>query len=307
MYHFIINPYSKHGLGTSIWTRLRALLDEKDVRYMAYFISKTASALDLAREITTVHTKMNKVIVIVGRDSNLSEVINGISFSDKIILGFIPIGNKSSFAKSLDISSDPAKALDAILNPGSYQLVDIGTLSCKENEHFFLTGCGTAYMGTASWFTDQSFPIKFIASLKIFKAASSLIHFLKAFLYKPCDAVITIDGGRRLSAKRMLSVSIHNTPFMNGYMFAPKADFADSQFDVCVINNISGFRFLLTLSLSHWGKHTKLKGVRTFRCKSISVETSEPVRVLADNTSLANIKYISAFYSGEKIRFISTR
>ena len=58
MYHIIINPASRSGLGKQLWTEaVKPALDEKGIAYEAYFSNKPGDVAVLAKKITGDYAK----------------------------------------------------------------------------------------------------------------------------------------------------------------------------------------------------------------------------------------------------------
>ncbi len=65
-------------------------------------------------------------VICAGGDGTLNEVVTGLLRSDKRLpLGYIPAGSTNDFSRTLELSSEPVKASNAIIN-GSPMPLDIG-------------------------------------------------------------------------------------------------------------------------------------------------------------------------------------
>lgn len=83
MYYFIVNPNSRSGKGLEIWNRLKTKLEQKQIPYRAYLTEHTGHAAELAAEISSPRFKdpEAKILVALGGDGTLNEVVNGLSLS----------------------------------------------------------------------------------------------------------------------------------------------------------------------------------------------------------------------------------
>ncbi len=127
MYHFIVNPGARTGKGKQLWDELESVIKEKKTEYTVYFTDHAGHATEIAEKICSEHPE-NKRIVIVGGDGTANEAINGLSGYDSIVLGYIPTGSSNDLARGYGISSDPVKALHAVLSPKKFKKVDHGLL-----------------------------------------------------------------------------------------------------------------------------------------------------------------------------------
>ena len=133
MYIFIVNPASRSGHASQIWTEIETLLKERNILYRVYFTSHRGHGTKLAQQFTK-DLSSRTTLIVVGGDGTVNEVLNGIEHPEHIILGYIPTGSGNDFAKGMALPSDPQKALELILSPNSYRTVDIGVLKYSEKD-----------------------------------------------------------------------------------------------------------------------------------------------------------------------------
>ena len=53
MYHFIVNPHARSGLGQKVWTDLENVLKNKKIEYQVFFTKYQKHATSIANEITS--------------------------------------------------------------------------------------------------------------------------------------------------------------------------------------------------------------------------------------------------------------
>ena len=123
MYHFIINPAARSGLGEHMWKKLEPLLKQRRISYQAVFTRYQSHATKIAEEITSDGDR--HTLIVLGGDGTVNEVINGIVYLGQTELGSIPLGSSNDLARGLELPSDPEKALFSILNAPA-RPVDIG-------------------------------------------------------------------------------------------------------------------------------------------------------------------------------------
>ncbi|MFQ8842282.1 MAG: acylglycerol kinase family protein [Clostridium fessum] len=83
MYYFIINPASQSGRGYKIWKKIEQRLVRDGVEYQAYLTEYAGQATEYARKLTS-HCKEARVIVVVGGDRTMNEVVDGIVSCDMV-------------------------------------------------------------------------------------------------------------------------------------------------------------------------------------------------------------------------------
>lgn len=75
------------------------------VEYQAYLTEYAGQATEYARKLTS-HCKEARVIVVVGGDGTMNEVVDGIVSCDMVTLGYIPVGTGSDLARGSGFRED---------------------------------------------------------------------------------------------------------------------------------------------------------------------------------------------------------
>src|SRR3989338_8602348 len=85
------------------------------------------------------------LIVAVGGDGTINEVINGVVGSKKQpILGIIQLGTENVLAQELGIPLDPAEACERILK-GTARSLDLGKATIKNKKRYFIITAGVGF------------------------------------------------------------------------------------------------------------------------------------------------------------------
>ncbi|MFQ6827080.1 MAG: diacylglycerol/lipid kinase family protein [Faecalimonas sp.] len=135
MYIFIVNPASRSGHASQIWTEIETLLKERNIEYRVYFTSHRGHGTKLAQQLTK-DLSSRTTLIVVGGDGTVNEVLNGIEHPEHIILGYIPnsVPEMILVKECLPIGSTQ-KALNWILSPKQLpNHIDIGVLKYSEKD-----------------------------------------------------------------------------------------------------------------------------------------------------------------------------
>lgn len=131
----IVNPNSSNRATSKEWPRIEARARERLGSFETFITTGPGHATRLARQVALSGVD---IVVCVGGDGTLNEVINGIMDEDRplgpdIMVGFIPRGTGCDFVRSISIPKDLDRALDNILSLRSC-CIDLGKLTYQDHE-----------------------------------------------------------------------------------------------------------------------------------------------------------------------------
>ena len=128
IFFFIINGAAGNGKSKKTWSRLKRLLDKKNILYRYYFTQYPNHSEAITKKI--VHSERGKIaaIITVGGDGTIHEVVNGLMNHSNVNIGFIPAGSGNDLQEGFKFLSNSSKALEFILNfDRSIPKVDVGS------------------------------------------------------------------------------------------------------------------------------------------------------------------------------------
>ena len=311
MYYFIVNPHSRSGRAEALWRSLEQMLIEKQVVYEAHLTQYPEHAIQLAAALTDPkHPDPNpKIIIVLGGDGTLNEVLNGLCFSSPLTLGYIPTGSGNDFARSLKLPKNPKKALEHILNPKYFRYLDYGILSYGENEELhrrFLVSSGIGFDANVCFGLLNSRTKRFFNRIYIGKFSYLLIGILQLLMLKPCCGRLLLNGISPVELKDISLLSFHIQPYEGGgFCFAPDADPSDGELELCTVSGISRIRLIpVLLAALLGGFHKNKKGVRIYRCREASISLAVPSCVHTDGEVFPPQTHISVSCVRKKLRVI---
>lgn len=121
---FIFNPIS----GVRKVHKLDDLIRQNlDLDKFTYEIRETGSPKDAMRLASAAVQEKFDVIVAVGGDGTINEIVHGIS-NDDVILGIIPTGSGNGLARHLEIPLEPEKAI-RLINKMNVKRIDTASIN----------------------------------------------------------------------------------------------------------------------------------------------------------------------------------
>lgn len=281
MLNIIYNPQSSTGNGRKVFIKAEAALKEKNQEYNVYETIKPGDAKAFAEKITS--REGNDVIIVIGGDGTLNEVFNGIKDYSKVTLGYIPSGSGGDFARDLGISLNPYEALNSILNPKEYKIMDVGHLVNSELTKNFCVSAGIGFDAAVCHEALTSKLKTFLNKIGLGSLTYVLIAIKQILTSKKHGCTIILDDARKIKMEHFYFVAtmIHRYEG-GGFMFCPNAKCDDGYIDVCAVGNIPRLMVLLIIPTAFNGKHVKFKGIDIYRARKVQIISDTKLPIHSD-------------------------
>lgn len=306
MYHFIVNPNARSGLGKKVWNELEAILKKENIEYQVYFTKYQKHATIITREITSDDEE--HIVVALGGDGTVNEVVNGIVNFEKTILGYIPIGSSNDFARGLELPKEPVDALNVILTRPKLHPMNIGELHYKGKLRRFAVSAGLGFDADICHEAVVSKVKYFLNKLGLGKLTYVGIAVHRLFLTTPRTATVTLDHDKKITYPRTYFVALMNNRFEGGGVkFAPKAKNNDDELDIVIAADVPKLKALMLFPLAFAGLHVYFKGIHIHRVKHIRIEAERPLPLHTDGEPIFLQNKVSACCAPKKIRVITNK
>lgn len=274
LYCFIVNKVSGNGRSLKIWNKVEKILLKKNVLYCVHFTEKPKHATLIVKEL--VNEKRKCIIVVVGGDGTIHEVINAL-IGSKTPLGIIPAGSGNDFSRGLGISLKHDKALDRILY-GESKIIDIGII----NSTYFCTVAGIGFDGEVAYVSNKSIYKKLFNIIRMGHITYIINTINVLFKFNPTDISVVIDK-KFYKFQKVWLVAVANLPFYGGGLaICPDAVCTDGLFDICIVHGMNKLQFLNVLKLVIKGKHISSPSIKIIRGSELEINSSTPLRMHGD-------------------------
>lgn len=209
------------------------------------------------------------VVVAVGGDGTLNEVVNGLDGYDTP-LGLLPAGTANDFARQAGIPADADHAMDVILqrNP-----VRIDTASLNGRRFLNVSTGGIGAEATAETPSQAKHALGTIAY-----AISGL---RKLADFEPNHAVFRANGYLLDCDFLMFAVGSARATG-GGSLVTPHASTTDGLLDLCVVEDMKRRDFARTMFRLRQGEHVGEEGVHYVRMSELIIEGTKPISVNVD-------------------------
>jgi diacylglycerol kinase (ATP) len=272
---FLVNPASGNGATGRRWPELAHRAAQLGLTGETHFSEGPGHLIELARAAAD---RGARLVVAVGGDGTLNEVVNGIAERD-VELATIPIGTGMDFVRTYGIPTRFDAAV-RVAASGAPRTVDAGRVHYRtwdggEAERWFANVGSVGMSGAIAQRANGM-------SKALGGRATFFYALTRVFLeWENTDVTVTFDDGRRRSG-RMHDVVVANGAWHGGgMMLAPDAQPDDGLFDVILIGDVSKVDFLTTAPKIYRGKHISHPKVDVVRTARVTVDGAEhlPIEV----------------------------
>ncbi len=304
MYHFIINPHSRTGLGLSLWKKVEQYLKKRKIKYTYFLTEYNKHATEEVAKLTSGSASVT--LVVLGGDGTLNEVVNGIQNFSNVTIGYIPTGSSNDFCRGMGLPTNPKKALENILTSKSRRQIDVGCATTDTKSSRFLVSCGIGFDALIGYQVGLSKWKKTFNQLNLGRLIYAFIAIQQLFFYKTTKLKLTLNDTSTFTFDKNYFVSVMNMPCEGGGLrFTPEADPEDRTLNLCVISNMLKLKILTLLPTAFSGRHVGFKGVDIQSCSSLAIETDIPCIVHADGEFLGMTTSLSVDLHTESLNFIN--
>ncbi|TME09108.1 MAG: hypothetical protein E6I69_04125 [Chloroflexi bacterium] len=264
---FVVNPASAAGKAGRQWAQVETWLPSAGIPYETAITTRPNEATDITQRAVR---ESRPVVVAVGGDGTLNEVVNGFFHNGAPIpttskLAMVPLGTGGDFRRTLRIPIDPQEAI-GVLRTGVARRLDAGCVTYQAAD-------GSTAVG---------------------------------FKNKPMT--VGIDNITHQLPKAQ-QVVIANCQFFGGGMqMAPTASPTDGVFDVIFIKNAGKIETMRGMNDFRAGKHLDQTNpkIELLYGKRVSVTSPVKVRIDVDGEAVGFLPALFEIQPGS-IEFITPR
>jgi len=271
---FLVNPASDGGKTGRHWPELATRAQQLGLQGETLFSERPGHLIELARQAVDAGATL---VVAVGGDGTLNEVVNGIAGRD-VDLATIPLGTGMDFVRTYGIPTSYPEAVRVALH-GEPRTIDAGRVRYRtwggdEAERWFANVGSVGMSGAVAQRVN--------GMSKALGGKTTFFYALtRVFLeWRNSEVTVKLDDAERRGA--MHDVIVANGVWHGGgMMLAPGARPDDGLFDVVLIGDVGKIDFLTTAPKLYKGKHVAHPKVEVVRSARVEVDAAEhlPIEV----------------------------
>jgi YegS/Rv2252/BmrU family lipid kinase len=304
---FIVNPASGAGKAGRQWAQVESWLPSAGIPFETALTTRPHEATEIAER----NVKASRpVVVAVGGDGTLNEVVNGFFHNGAPIptaskMAMVPLGTGGDFRRSLRIPVDPKDAI-GVLKSGVVRRLDVGCVTYQKADR---TSAVRHFINIADAGLGGDVVQMVGNGTKRFGSFAYTIGGLRALIgYANKPMTVEIDDVRH-DLKKAQQVVVANCQFFGGGMqMAPTASPTDGVFDVILIKNAGKIETMRGMNDFRAGKHLDQTNpkIELLYGKRVSVSSTKRVRIDIDGEAGGFLPALFEIQPGS-IEFITPR
>jgi len=304
---FIVNPASGAGKAAREWAAVEGWLPATGIPYESALTSRPLEASEIAERAVR---QSRPVVVAVGGDGTLNEVVNGFFHNGAPIpttskLAMVPLGTGGDFRRTLRIPLD-VKAAVQVISGGLVRRLDAGCVTYQAEDgsthvRHFINIADAGYGGEVVHRVNTG-------KKRLGSATFTLTALMALLAYRNKPMTVVIDGNTHELAKAQQVVIANCQYFGGGMKMAPTASPTDGVFDVILVANAGKLETIRGMSDIRTGKHLDQRNpkIELLYGKRISVTSPQKVRIDVDGEQPGFLPALFEIQPGA-IEFITPR
>jgi diacylglycerol kinase (ATP) len=219
-----------------------------------------------------------ELLVAVGGDGTLNEVVNGLVEGDGAELALIPRGTGADFARTFAIPSRLEDAVRVAL-AGRTRAIDLGRATYRswqgrEEQAYFANIASVGMSGAVARRVNEAGR----GWAKLSYLSATLAVFAR---WRSCRLRVRVDDEARAGVMQDVIVA-NGRYFAGGMRICPQAEPDDGLLDCLLIGDVSKGELLRALPKLYRGSHLPHPKGELLRGRLVSIEAEEPLPVQLD-------------------------
>jgi YegS/Rv2252/BmrU family lipid kinase len=273
---FLVNPASAGGSTGKRWPEIAHRAAARGLVGDALISEEPGQLSRLAADAVRDGAGL---LVVVGGDGSVNEVVNGIAESASVELAVIPRGTGWDFIRTFGIPRDLDGAIDVALD-GAAREIDVGRVSYRtwagENGRAYFANVASA--GISGAIAKRANESSKALGGRISYYWSTFAVFLG---WQTGEMRVSVD--EEIREGRMIDVMVANGRYLGGgMMMCPDAEPDDGLFDVLLIGDVTKRDLLFVLPKTYGGKHLPHPRLEPLRGQVVTVDADEPLPIELD-------------------------
>jgi YegS/Rv2252/BmrU family lipid kinase len=272
---FLVNPASANGKTGKRWPEIARAAHAAGLRGEAILSERPGQLGDLARGAADEGATL---LVVVGGDGTVHEVVNGVAGREGVELALIPCGTGWDFARTHEVPKRLDGAL-RIAKDGQARPFDLGRATYRadgsEQTAWFANMASVGMSGAVA--------AKANSTTKALGAKTSYLYALGTVFarWKNVELRVRVDEEERNGLMEDTIVAVGRY-LAGGMMITPDAEPDDELFDVLLIGDLTKTELVRVMPKIYRGTHLPHPKGEVLRGRTVSIEADDPLPIQLD-------------------------
>lgn len=279
--HLLVNETAGNGRAKKILDQTVLVLVNEDIAFDVQKSTFAGQAIKLAQEYADHEHSKNEVLVVIGGDGSLNEVLNGIKRSSNPLTPFayLPAGTGNDFGRAANLTSDPKRLINNLLENQQPHKIDCVTFklpAISKRLYYFANSFGIGFDAYVNHLSNISNLKKFLNNLN----EGNLIYGLNILSALRKQDTFTVEveaAGKKKIYDNVFLVTTTNHPYLGGGIaLLPSARIDSQKIDSVIVEKFSLKKLIiLFINLLKDGSHVNDPQFHYLEAKKIRIKTTK--------------------------------
>jgi diacylglycerol kinase (ATP) len=265
----VMNPAAGHGVTRKLAPEILAALRTGGATFETAETDGPGAATALAARAARAGWPL---VLAVGGDGTINEVVNGLIAEDGRCLaaiGIINTGRGRDASRNLALPTGIASVRRVLESEGE-TTVDLGVVEWGNGRRrYFVVAAGAGF--------DAAVALRAQGRAGRGTVAYVLAIFATLRSHAPVPLTVTIDGGASTTRRAAFVVCANGEYYGGGMKIAPGADAHDGVLDVVIVGNLGRLGLVRWLPSVYSGGHLRCPEVTMAKARSVVIESASPL------------------------------
>ncbi|WEV37816.1 diacylglycerol kinase family lipid kinase [Lactobacillus sp. ESL0677] len=279
--HLLVNEIAGNGQGKKSFSKLVQLLIDANINFNFQKSTYAGELIKLAQDYSDKKHSSSDVLLIIGGDGSLNEVLNGIkrSANPETPFAYLPAGTGNDFARAAKLTTNPEKLLASLQKNLTPKQIDCGQFQLagyKDQTSYFANSFGIGFDAYVNHFSNHSKLKEMLNKINKGKLIYGA-NILRALRRQNIFSVEVRSATNKMQFDDAFLVTTTNHPYFGGgFPLLPSAKITSHQIDTIVIEKFSIPKLInLLYHLLKDGSHVTDPQFHYIEAKEIIVKTEQ--------------------------------
>lgn len=270
---FIVNEYAGNGRAKKVWYQWKSRLT---IPYTYFLTEYIGHATEIAKKCAE-DSKEDLIIIAIGGDGTVHEIISGITEYEHVRIGAISAGSGNDFGRTFPVFHTTEQLHEFVNDLDTYEELDFGNLTTNQDRFGFVNNAGFGFDAKVVYAVNNSRWKKRLNALELGKLTYILYVIKELLTFKRFSFTLHTEQDT-IKFDDVWFIVVCNQPFFGGGMkISPNSQPNDQLIEMTVVNKLARWKLLFIFGTVFFGKHTKYKEVKQLQAKSFTITMHDQV------------------------------